>query len=92
MTEEHLVALLASAKAEKDGEGWHVPAEGRNLTLYVASGGVSLNVGRVEALQTQGALLRARTVKGELYVLALQDVFAAAIDAPAAGGRKAGFV
>jgi hypothetical protein len=92
MTEEHLASLLGSAKAKKDDEGWFVPAEGRHWTLYVASSGASLNVGRVEAVRTEGALLHARTVKGELFVLALEDVFAAALEAPAAGGRKAGFV
>jgi hypothetical protein len=92
MTEEHLAALLGTAKAKKDDEGWQVPSEGRLVTLYVASNGASMNVGRVEALQAQGTLLKARTVKGELYVLALEDVFAAAIEPPAATGRKAGFV
>ena len=92
MTEEHLASLLSSAKAKKDDEGWHVPGEGRHLTLYVSANGASLNIGRVEALRTDKSLLHARTVKGELYVLALEDVFAAAIEATAAGGRKAGFV
>ncbi len=84
--------MLAAAQAKKDDQGWLVPAEGRQLTLYVASNGASLNVGRVEALQAEGKLLRARTVKGELYVLALEDVFAAAVETPSSSGRKAGFV
>ncbi len=92
MTEEHLVAVLTTAKADKDKDGWNVPAEGRHFTLYVASGGASLNVGRVEAVKVEGKLIKARTVKGELFVLALEDVFAAAREAPATGGRKAGFV
>lgn len=92
MTEEHLASLLATAQAKKDSGGWHVPAEGRHLTLYVAANGASLNVGRVEALKRDGALLHARTVKGELFVLALEDVFAAAVEAAQSGARKAGFV
>lgn len=92
MTEEHLASLLASAGAKKDGEGWHAPADGRHLTLYVAANGASLNVGRVEALKRDGSLLQARTVKGEVFVLALEDVFAAAVEAAPTGARKAGFV
>lgn len=92
MTEEHLASLLGSAKAKKDGDGWLVPADGRHWTLYVAASGASMNVSRVEALKSEGALLHARTVKGEIFVLAREDVFAGALEAPAAGGRKAGFV
>jgi hypothetical protein len=36
--------------------------------------------------------LRARTAKGETYLLALEDVFAAAAEAAAINVRKAGFV
>jgi hypothetical protein len=93
MTEEHLASVLAAAQAKKDDQGWHVPSEGRHLTLYVSSSsGASLNVGGVVAIQPEGALLRARTAKGVVYLLALQDVFAASIDTPSGGGRKAGFV
>jgi hypothetical protein len=92
MTEEHLSALLGAAEAKKDGEGWMRPPEGRNITLYVSSNGASMTVGKVEALRVAGQLLRARTVRGEEFVLALEDVFAGAVDAPATAGRKAGFV
>jgi hypothetical protein len=93
MTEEHLASVLAAAKAKKDDQGWHVPSEGRHLTLYVSSSsGGSLNVSGVEAIQPEGTLLRARTAKGVVYVLALEDVFAASVEAPPGGGRKAGFV
>ena len=92
MTEEHLASLLSSAQAKKDGEGWHVAADGRHVTLYAAANGASLNVGRVEALRRDGALLQARTVKGEVFLLALEDVFAAAVEAAPTGARKAGFV
>jgi hypothetical protein len=92
MTKEHLSALLAAAEAKKDSEGWFKPAEGRQLTLHVAAKGVSLTVGRIEALRLENSLVKTRSVRGELYVLALEDLFAGAVEAPALGGRKPGFV
>jgi hypothetical protein len=93
MTEEHLSALLAAAEAKKDDKGFLRAGEGRTLTLYVASSAASLTVSKVEALRAERDLLHARTTKGEVYVLALVDVYAGAVDAsPATGGRKAGFV
>ena len=92
MIQEHLSAILdlISAKTEKDG--WSVFPDGRGLTLYAAHQGVQLAVPRVEALAVKGGLLRARTSKGELYVLALEDVFAVAAEATPTQARKAGFV
>ena len=90
MTPEHLTAALSAAEAKKTKEGW-VMAEGRHLTLYVASGGVSLTVSRVETLQLEGQLIRAKTVRGETFLLALEDAFAAQVEAAAQGSRRAGF-
>jgi hypothetical protein len=92
MTQEHLSAILEliSAKAEKDG--WSTFPDGRGLTLYAAHDGVPLSVPRVEAIAVKAGLLRARTAKGELYLLALEDVFAAAAEATPTQARKAGFV
>jgi hypothetical protein len=92
MTEQHFSALLMASEAKKASDGWLKLPEGRHLTLYVAFNGASLTVSRIEAVRAEGGLVRARTVKGEVFVLALSDVFAGAADAPAAGGRKAGFV
>ena len=93
MTEEHLTALLAAAEAKKDDQGFMRPADGRTWNLYVATGAVGLNVSKVEALKVERDLLRARTTKGELFILALQDVYAGAVEAGSSGGgRKAGFV
>jgi len=92
MTEEHLSALLAVADAKKDSDGWLTPPEGRQLTLYVAANGASLTVNRIEALRVEGGLVKAKTVKSELFVLALADLFAGAVDAPVNTTRKAGFV
>ncbi len=91
MTEEHLTALLSAAEAKKDDKGWVAAADGRLFTLYVAYGGAGLTVGRVEAMRIDGKLVHARTNRGELYLLALNDVYAGAIEGPTATSRKAGF-
>lgn len=91
MTEDHLGALISAAEAKKEKDGWFTLPEGRHLTLHVAFGGASLNVERIAQIKRDGQLVHARTVKGELFVVALTDVFAGAVDAPKAGSRKAGF-
>src|SRR5437763_14430311 len=91
MTEEHLSAILDFLSAKPDKEGWSTLADGRAITLYAAHDGVQLTVARVEAVASKGGLLRARTNRGELYLLALQDVFAAAAEGTATQTRKAGF-
>lgn len=91
MTEEHLSALLTAGEAKKDDQGAMRPAVGRTWTLYVVSGSASLTVSKVESLRVDKDLLHARTSKGELFIVALKDVYAGAIDAPSGGGRKAGF-
>lgn len=92
MTEEHLTALLTAAEAKKDDKGFLRVADGRSLTLYVASGAAGLTVSRVEAVRLERELLQARTAKGELFVLALGDVYAGAVDLVGPTARKAGFV
>jgi hypothetical protein len=39
MTEEHFTAIVQTAEAKKDAQGWFVAQEGRHLTLYASSGG-----------------------------------------------------
>jgi len=92
MTQEHLAALLSAGEATKNAEGWMVLPEGRSLTLYVASGSSSLNIGRVQAMKHDGTLLHARTTKGELYLVALVDAYAGSVDAPSGTTKKAGFL
>lgn len=92
MTKDHLDALLRAAEAEPGEGGWSQTPEARHVTLYAACAGVSLTVSRVEAVRLHGALLYARTNRGEVYVLALSDLFAGAVEAPSSQGRKAGFV
>jgi hypothetical protein len=92
MTEEHFTAIVQTAEARKDAEGWFVAQEGRHLTLYVSSdGGSSLTVSKIEAVRLDSKLVKAKSVRGEIYVLSLEDVFAGAVEPQAQGGRRAGF-
>jgi hypothetical protein len=94
MTEEILRAALEAVEAKTDKDGWADLPEGRTMTLYAAHDGVSLNVAKVESLKITHNLVRARSVKGETFLLALTDVFAAALDGGGRPGhsRKAGFL
>ena len=92
MTNQHLAELLAAAEAEEDDDGWACAGQGRLITLHAASGGASLTVSRIEALRVDGGLVKARTVRGEMYLLALADVFAGAVETSASSARRAGFV
>ena len=92
MTEDHLGSLLAAAEAKKEKDGWFTLPEARHLTLYAAYNGASLNVARVTGLKRDGSLIHARTVKGETYILAIEDLFAGAVESPSSATRKAGFV
>jgi len=92
MTDDHLGALITAAEAKKEKDGWFALPEGRHLTLHAAFNGASLNISRVAGLKRDGDLVHARTVKGEVFIVALADVFAGAVEAPASTSRKAGFV
>lgn len=94
MTEEILRVALDAAEAKTDKEGWAELPEGRTMTVYAAHDGVSLNVTKVEAIKVSQGLVRARSTKGETFLFAVKDIFAAALDgAPRSGhGRKAGFL
>ncbi len=61
------------------------------MTLYASFAGSSLTVSRIEALKVDGPRVTARTVRGELYVLALADIFAGQVEPQVQGARKAGF-
>jgi hypothetical protein len=79
------------ADAKKGPEGWQVMPEGRHLTLHVASGTAGLTIGRVERVRVADGIPQARTTKDEVYVVALDQVYAGAAEAPQKGARKAGF-
>lgn len=94
MTEQMLRVVLETANAKNDKDGWAALPEGRVMTLHVAHAGVGLTVSKVEAVHIASSVVRARSQKGEVVVLAADDVFAATVDksAEAAANRKAGFL
>jgi hypothetical protein len=92
MTLEHWAALIEASGAKKDEKGFFTPPEGKLITLYVASGSSTLSVQRIEAVRQEQGLVHARTKKGELFVLALADVYAGAVEETQGSSRKAGFV
>lgn len=92
MTLEHWAALVEASGAKKDDGGFLAPPEGKLITLYVSSGASTLSVQRIEAVRQDHGLVHARTKKGEVFVLALQDIFAGAVEEAQGSSRKAGFV
>lgn len=92
MTDDQMRALLEASGANPGADGWFESPEHRMISLHLASHGASLTVGRVVALRQRASVLEARTAKGEIFVTSLDSVFAAAVEAPPATARKAGFV
>jgi hypothetical protein len=93
MTHDHWNALLAVAEAKKGDQGFMILPDGRALTLYVAAGSATLSIARVHQLKVEGALVHARTAKGEHYVVALEDIYAGSVDTPTgATAKRAGFL
>lgn len=91
MTKDHFLALVKAADAKESGGWWRTP-EGRHITLYVASGGASLTVSRVDSLKFEEPLVHAKTVRGEQYILDASDLFGGAAEGAPSETRKAGFV
>jgi hypothetical protein len=95
MTVEMFKAILEKAECKTKGGESTLP-EGRTIALYVAHEGVSLTISRLVSLRLDldGLLIVGRDHRGEMYLVALADVFAASV----AGGsgdtpvRKAGFL
>ncbi|MDI1433549.1 MULTISPECIES: hypothetical protein [Polyangium] len=94
MTEDMLRTVLDTASVTTDPEGWLRLPEGQLLTLYVAHDGVSLNIAKVESLRIAHGVIRARSIKGESFFVAREDLFAVSVDGGTklAAGRKAGFL
>jgi hypothetical protein len=91
MTKEHFQALLSMAEATPDAGGWAATAQERWLTLHASHEGVGLTVAKVVALRQDGELVFARTSKGDHFILALADLYAASVEAPKEQTRQAGF-
>jgi hypothetical protein len=89
---DEIVNTMCDAGAEGAGGFRELPEKVR-LTLYVARGGVGLTVPGIEAIARKGLSVHARTAKGELYVVQLEDVFAANVEGKIKSKteRKAGF-
>jgi hypothetical protein len=94
MTEEMFRVVLETANAKSDKDGWTTLPEGRLMTLYVAHHGVQLTVGKVDAVRSSSGIIKARTSKGDTFLLALEDIFATGLDGgtEASAARKAGFL
>lgn len=94
MTDEMFRTVFETAGARADKDGWIGLPDGRHMTLHAAHDGVPLTIGKVEAVRTVHRIVTAKTSKGELYVLSLDDLFAAAFErgAETTAGRKAGFL
>lgn len=94
MSPEHLQEILELCEASTaDDRGFRELPGKTALTLYLACEGVGLTISEVDALAVRGHHVQARTRKGNLFVLALEDVFAANIEGRAEPkpGRRAGF-
>jgi hypothetical protein len=94
MTGDQLDAILKTAGAKGDKEGWMLLPDGTALTLHVAHDGASMTVSRIEALRQDGDLIYARNPKRELFAVVRSDVFAVALEGEASAGkvvRRAGF-
>jgi len=93
MTHDMLKAVLDAA-GTKENDGWSVLPDGRLLTLYAAHAGVPLTVQKLDAVRVAQTIVHARNHKGETFILALEDLFAAGFDGGTASPttRKAGFL
>jgi len=91
MTNEQFTAVLSMLPVAKAEEGWWKSERDQFLSLYVAHDGVPLQIAKVETLKAEGHLVRAKTHRGEQYVIVMEDLFGVAAEAPSAVARKAGF-
>lgn len=94
MTGDHLEAILKTAGAKGERDGWHLLPEGSAMTLHVAHDGASMTVSRIDAVRQEGELVYARNAKRELFVLVRGDIFAVALEGEANAAkavRRAGF-
>jgi hypothetical protein len=95
MTDEMFRTVIETAGTRSDKDGWASLPDGRLMTLHAAHAGVPLTIGKVEAVKAAQRVLWARSSKGELYVVDLDDLFAAAFErgtSETTAGRKAGFL
>ena len=65
MTGEHIEAILKTAGAKSDKDGWLNLPEGATMTLHVAHDGAGMTIPRIEAVRQDGELVYARNPKRE---------------------------
>lgn len=75
--------------ARKDGNTFLLAADSE-LTLFVAVGGDTLTVPRVDRLEVVGTLLVADTPRGERFVFPWEDVRAVKVARADGSGRERG--
>jgi hypothetical protein len=90
MTADLIGALLEQSQAAKAEDGW-LNLDAYSLTLHTAFNGAALSLSRIEGVKVAGALVYARTSRGETHVVRLEDLFAGSVEASREKGRKAGF-
>ena len=94
MTKDMFDTILARAECTTQDDGSAELPEGKTLTLYLARDGASLQVGRVVEVKLDSDVVEAVNNKGELFIVALGDLFAASVSggSKSTKGRKAGFL
>jgi len=93
MTPVHINDILKICEASDGEGGFRELPQKTTLTLYLSKGGVGLTVSSIEAVALRGHTVQARTTKGDLYVVSLEDVFAANVEGrmKSKTERRAGF-
>jgi hypothetical protein len=94
MTGDHLDAILKTAGAKPEKDGWFGLPDASTMTLHVAHDGASMTISRVEAIRPDGELVYARNPKRELFIVVRSDIFAVALEGETNAGkvvRRAGF-
>lgn len=93
MSPEDIQEILKVCEATNGENGFRELPQKTTLNLYLAKNGVGLTVNNIEAVALRGHHLQARTQKGDLYMVVLDDVFAANVEGRAQpkGARRAGF-
>lgn len=94
MTGDHLEAILKTAGAKGDKDGWFLLPDGSAMTLHVAHDGASMTVSRIDAVRQDGELVYVRNPKRELFIVVRSDIFAVALEGESSSAkvaRRAGF-
>lgn len=94
MTEAMYQRILERSEAQTPKKGPSKLPEDKSITLYLASHGGSITVANVVELSNADGIVEARNRKGELFILALEDILAAAVNTndERGAGRRAGFM